>query len=80
MASISSELPATYEAARKALAQCERLDECYSWADKAVELASYGKRLDEVATHLLFAKTLPAALPNHVSHSISKKVGHSILI
>ena len=37
-------LPRTYEAARAALAECQQLDECKDWADKAAALASYAKQ------------------------------------
>lgn len=37
-------LPATYTAARKALAQCSRVDECQEWANKAAALASYARQ------------------------------------
>jgi hypothetical protein len=37
-------LPATYEAAQKAIADCERLDECKSWSDRAAALASYARQ------------------------------------
>ena len=37
-------LPATYEAARAAIAQCEQVDECKTWADKAAALASYARQ------------------------------------
>ena len=40
-------LPQTYEAARQALAQCEQIDECKDWADKAAALASYAKQADD---------------------------------
>lgn len=40
----SARLPATYEAAKSALAECSRLDECQQWADKAEALASYAKQ------------------------------------
>jgi hypothetical protein len=40
----SARLPATYEHARQALAECSRIDECQEWADKAEALASYAKQ------------------------------------
>lgn len=40
-------LPETYENARTALAECQRIDECQSWADKAEALASYAKQADD---------------------------------
>jgi hypothetical protein len=39
----SARLPATYEQAKLALASCERIDECWEWANKAEALASYAK-------------------------------------
>lgn len=40
-------LPAAYEAAKQALANCESIDECQQWADKAEALASYAKQADD---------------------------------
>lgn len=37
-------LPATYEAAKKALALCASMDECQDWANKAEAMASYAKQ------------------------------------
>lgn len=37
-------LPRAYEAAQTALAQCQEVDECKEWADKAAALASYAKQ------------------------------------
>jgi len=37
-------LPATYESAKQALAECSRIDECQNWADKAAALASYARQ------------------------------------
>jgi hypothetical protein len=36
-------LPATYEQAKVALAECEKVDECLEWANRAEALASYAK-------------------------------------
>jgi hypothetical protein len=43
----SATLPSTYVDARKALAKCDRVDECKSWADKAAALASYAKQAED---------------------------------
>lgn len=50
-------LPATYVAAVNALANCESVDECQSWANKAIALATYAKqaqdeRLLQMATRI----------------------------
>lgn len=37
-------LPDTYERAKNTLAQCEEVDECKDWGDKAKALASYAKQ------------------------------------
>lgn len=37
-------LPARYEAARIAIRECGKVDECKDWADKAQALASYAKQ------------------------------------
>jgi hypothetical protein len=40
----NAKLPQSYEAAKNALAECSRIDECQEWADKAEALASYAKQ------------------------------------
>lgn len=40
----TARLPVVYEAALTALAECSRIDECQSWADKAEAMASYAKQ------------------------------------
>jgi hypothetical protein len=36
-----------YEEAKKAIAECARLDECAGWADKAAAIASYARQADD---------------------------------
>ena len=42
-------LPQSYVAAKTALAECSRLDECQSWANKAEAMASYAKQANDDA-------------------------------
>lgn len=44
-------LPANYQAATEALANCHRIDECKDWADKMAALASYAKQADDTTLH-----------------------------
>ncbi|HEV7611419.1 MAG TPA: hypothetical protein VGO37_06060 [Steroidobacteraceae bacterium] len=44
-------LPATYEAARTAIAECERLDECKTWADQAAAMKAYAVMRDDRTLH-----------------------------
>lgn len=40
-------LPVVYEAAKTALSECNRIDECKDWSDKAEALASYAKQAQD---------------------------------
>lgn len=41
----TAQLPVNYEAARTAILQCSRVDECKEWADRAAAIAVYAKQL-----------------------------------
>ena len=43
----TARLPGAYEAAKTALANCEAVDECKDWADKAAALASYARQVGD---------------------------------
>jgi len=43
----TARLPEIYKKAKAALAECESLDECCSWADKAAAIASYARQADD---------------------------------
>ncbi|MEH2678676.1 hypothetical protein GFM11_10225 [Rhizobium leguminosarum bv. viciae] len=40
-------LPVAYERATQAIAECDRVDECKSWSDRAAALASYARQADD---------------------------------
>lgn len=46
-------LPAVYENARRALAECSQIDECQDWADKAAALASYARQAKDTTLQQL---------------------------
>ena len=48
-----AKLPETYEAAKTALSKCTRVDECKTWTDKALALASYAKQADDETLYKL---------------------------
>lgn len=43
----SAQLPARYEAAKTAIAECFQIDECKDWSDKAQALASYARQSED---------------------------------
>ena len=44
----NASLPASYEAAKLAILECSRIDECKDWADKAQALASYARQSEDM--------------------------------
>lgn len=86
----SAKLPASYENAKSALANCVSLDECMTWGDKMEALASYAKQskddeLMKMATRIrdrairrageLLKQIEPA--PNHHGNSTRDDTGPS---
>ena len=55
----AAHLPDSYEAAKVALAECARVDECQDWADRAAALASYARQSED-ATLEAYAKRIRA--------------------
>lgn len=55
-------LPARYEQARAALAECSAVDECKDWADKAQALASYARQADDDALFKLATRIQARAI------------------
>ena len=47
----AAKLPQTYELAKVALANCNKVDECKSWSDKAAAIAAYARMADDSTLH-----------------------------
>ena len=53
MSVLDAPLPVIYERAKKALAECSRIDECIDWRDKAEALRSYARQAEDKELELL---------------------------
>jgi hypothetical protein len=76
-------LPAVYEAAQKALAECSRVDECKTWSDKARALASYARQAKDDSLRVMAVRIQARAerragelLKQYPSQSESNLVQH----
>src|SRR5262245_45047582 len=58
----TANLPRTYEAAKAALAECSKVDECREWADRAEALASYARQADDDALETLAVRIRARAI------------------
>lgn len=59
---ISAPLPKTYETAKNALAQCQAIDECKDWADKAAAMASYARQSEDLELEKMAARIRARAM------------------
>lgn len=55
----SARLPQVYEAAKNALADCTRVDECQDWANRAEAMASYARQSED-ETFFRYARRIKA--------------------
>lgn len=62
IATVNAPLPASYEAAKSALAQCQAIDECKEWADKAAALASYARQSEDLELEKMAARIRARAM------------------
>jgi len=52
----NAQLPASYENAKTALANCSSMDECKDWADKSKALASYARQSQDESLRKVAAR------------------------
>lgn len=57
-----AKLPATYEAAKTALATLAKVDECQDWADKAQAMASYARQANDDSLHKMAVRIQARAI------------------
>jgi len=55
-------LPQKYEAARMAIAECERIDECKNWSDQAAAMASYAKQAKDDSLRVMAVRIQARAI------------------
>lgn len=58
----NAQLPALYENAKTALAECAQIDEAKAWADKAAAIASYARQADDESLRQLADKIRARAI------------------
>jgi hypothetical protein len=73
----NAKLPASYERAKQALVECESIDECKAWADKAAALAAYGRMQEdtELEKHALRIRAHAARRAGELLHEIRGETG-----
>jgi hypothetical protein len=70
----AARLPDTYEQAKIALASCERIDECNTWANEAEALASYAKMADDDSLRIM-ADRIQARAVNRMGELLKEHDG-----
>jgi hypothetical protein len=70
-------LPERYEAAKWAIAECERVDECADWADKAAAIASYARQADDRELENCAQRIRDSALRRAAAHLRRARWGSS---
>jgi len=74
-------LPANYEAAKKALAECARVDECKEWSDKSTAIHTYAKQVGDTSLMDFAAKIRARAvrrLGELLQEQYPKKYGREV--
>lgn len=69
-------LPELYEASRRALSTCARIDECKEWADKAAALSSYARQSKD-ETLLRYAHKIRARAVRRAGQLLQSIVSHT---
>jgi hypothetical protein len=81
IATISEDqMPATYQRAKTALAECSTTDECKDWKDKALALAAYAKQANDDAL-LVMANRIKARAVHRAGelfNQIPPSTGHNL--
>jgi hypothetical protein len=67
----SAQLPQRYEAARTAIAECDRIDECKTWSDKAAALASYARQAEDDSL-AVYARRIQARAQRRIGELIKQ--------